>query len=68
MINKGLRHSIRTALWSVLLLGAAVGAEERPDRISAGQIHDMVSSNALEAISLYREFLSLPNDATSLTR
>ena len=63
MINRRLKPSIRGALLSVLLLGAVVCAEEFPDRISAGQIHDMVSSNALEAISLYREFLSVPNDA-----
>ena len=63
MIIKRIKPSIRGALLSVLLLGAAVCAEELPDRISAGQIHDMVSSNALEAISLYREFLSVPNDA-----
>jgi len=54
---------LRPFFLGALLLGATVCAEEFPDRISAGQIHDMVSSNALEAISLYREFLSLPNDA-----
>lgn len=38
-------------------------ADERPDRMDAGQIRDMVSRHSRQAIALYRDFLALPNDA-----
>lgn len=38
-------------------------AEERPDKLSAGQLRSMASSHSLEAIAFYRKFLALPNDA-----
>ena len=63
LICKLLKPVLQASILSILPLGATVWAEEFPDRISAGQIHNMVNSNALEALSLYREFLSLPNDA-----
>ena len=63
LISIILKSIFRGALLSAFLLGASVCGEELPDRISAGQIRDMVNSHALEAFTLYREFLSLPNDA-----
>jgi acetylornithine deacetylase/succinyl-diaminopimelate desuccinylase-like protein len=63
LINKVFATSFQRMLLSALLLAASAWGEEYPDQISAGQIREMVNGHALEAISLYREFLSLPNDA-----
>lgn len=57
------KAALRGGLFCALLLGAFATAEERPAEIDAGQIRQMVSSHALDAIALYREFLALPNDA-----
>jgi acetylornithine deacetylase/succinyl-diaminopimelate desuccinylase-like protein len=47
-----------------LLLGASFAvAEERPDKVSPGQLRTMASASSLEALAFYREFLALPNDA-----
>ena len=56
--------ALRGGFFCALLLSANLALpEERPDRISPGELRDMVNGHALDAISLYREFLALPNDA-----
>jgi acetylornithine deacetylase/succinyl-diaminopimelate desuccinylase-like protein len=40
-------------------------AEERPDKISPGQLRTMASASTLEALEFYREFLAVPNDANN---
>ena len=54
------KAALRSGLFCVLLASTLVHAGER---IAAEQLRDMVSSHAHEAISLYRDFLALPNDA-----
>ncbi|NCF14839.1 MAG: M20/M25/M40 family metallo-hydrolase [Gammaproteobacteria bacterium] len=50
-------------LCCVLFWSAPATAEERRDKLSAEQLRTAATASALEALSLYREFLALPNDA-----
>jgi len=65
MISRSIltKVALRGGLFCILMLAGLAAGEERPDRLGAGQIRDMVRSNGLDAIALYRDFLSLPNDA-----
>ena len=51
------------ALIALGLLAAAAPADDAPGLIPKEQLRAMVDARALEAITLYREFLAIPNDA-----
>ena len=57
------KAALQSGLFCLLLGASLAAAEERPDKISPGQLHTMASTSALEALSFYREFLAFPNDA-----
>ncbi len=54
---------LKSGLLCLLLAASLSVAEERPEKVSPGQLRTMASSQALPAILFYREFLALPNDA-----
>jgi len=57
------KAALKSGLFCLLLVTSLTAAEERPDKVSPGQLRTMASSQSLGAISFYREFLALPNDA-----
>jgi len=58
-----MKAALRGGLFCALFLVSLAAAEEQPDRLSPEQILSLVDSHAVKAISLFREFLALPNDA-----
>ncbi len=50
-------------MFALFVLAAAALADDETKFIPPEQLRDMVDGRALEAISLYREFLAIPNDA-----
>jgi len=56
-------RSIQGGLFALLAVVTLAGAEERPEALSAEQLRTLAKANAHGAISLYREFLAVPNDA-----
>lgn len=63
IVAKNMGRSFLSGLFFLFLGASLATAEEHPDRVSSGQLRTMASSHALEAITFYREFLALPNDA-----
>lgn len=57
------KAALQSGLFCLLLAASLTVAEERPEKVSPGQLRTMASSQALPAILFYREFLALPNDA-----
>lgn len=55
--------ALQCGLLSLMLGSLLAVAEERPEKLSADQLRATASSHSLQAISFYREFLALPNDA-----
>jgi len=62
-VRENTGRSVRGGLFFLCLLSLAAVAQERPGKLSAEQLRGMASSHALEAVSTYREFLAIPNDA-----
>ena len=50
-------------LFCLLFGGPLTVAEDRPEKLSGEQLRAAAQASALEALSVYREFLALPNDA-----
>jgi acetylornithine deacetylase/succinyl-diaminopimelate desuccinylase-like protein len=57
------KAALKSGLFCLLLGASLAVAEERPDKVSPGQLRTMASSHSIQAISLFREFLAFPNDA-----
>jgi acetylornithine deacetylase/succinyl-diaminopimelate desuccinylase-like protein len=58
-----MKAALQCGLLCLLLANSLAVAEEVPNTIPADQLRSMASSHAQEAISFFREFLALPNDA-----
>jgi len=57
------KAALKSGLFCLLLGTSLAVAEECPDKVSPGQLRTMAGDYSPEAISLFREFLALPNDA-----
>lgn len=57
------KAALQSGLFCLLFWTSLALAGERADRISPEQLRAMASGHSLEAISFFREFLALPNDA-----
>ncbi len=62
-LREKIGRSVRGGLFVLLLVVSGALADEHVDRIAPAELESMAQGSALDAISLYREFLALPNDA-----
>lgn len=60
-----MRAALQACLYCMLFLVSTAVADERRDQLTPGEMRSMVSSHSLQALSLFTEFLALPNDANN---